>query len=1121
MILEVKNLCRTYNVKNSTPVKALDNVSLKFPEKGLVFILGKSGSGKSTLLNVMGGLDKVDSGEIIINNKSSKDFSGSEMDSYRNTYLGFIFQEYNILNDFSVRDNIALALQLQKRKPDPETIDKILTEVDLKGMEKRKPNELSGGQKQRVAIARALVKDPQIIFGDEPTGALDSNTGKMVFETLKKLSKTRLVVVVSHDRDFAERFGDRVIELKDGQVISDITKTLSESQELSDGVNVLGNGLIKIQKGHELTTDDLKVINSKIKENNMDAYISIDTRINTAINETAMINENGMIESFENTDQNKVVQGKGEFKVVKSKFPMRSAFTMGAKSLRIKPIRLMLTVILSIIAFTLFGLASTLAQVNKYNLTTNSIAKSDVDLAYISKTQSSYSSNVIKMMPSEIEEIERKTGIKFDYSIPITNNFYISNYFYQSKNNGYYVENVNTLFKGTNDILTKYKLNLIKGHLPENANELCITKDIYDAFKEFGYRNYSENVSITPNEMTEDNILNKKFDINNTTYYICGIIDTHIDLSKYEKLKENESNENTYKLKDKLETLRKSSLHDMFFVHESLFDLSSIKDKQTVLNIYNDGVALADYTGLDDGEISNRNAYESTIVVPSADNILFFDKNKTELSKGETVISMNKYFSYDSKSYELPSNTNIGINYGPEAKPLKTTYDKYIGTDDNQTLYSYYDQTNLTFELAAYKYATENYQTWIASMNGNELYSNYFTNNESSSYDSTTHSFVNTLTNTDKFNICCNFIRAYYNSRWYSSEYSPFIEYKEAYFTNLLNTMKIIFKLTDTDSSAMYNIDSILQFIYTAKKLDESGKSFNYTEYSNLYNSIFNNKSDEYKAYTSYMLTVCKDLIENEVISLVSKTRTYYKETRQNNQSSNDKTPMTFTVVGITFDTTNSDSLFYLSSEDAVELSNGLINARFGSLIAPMPKDKTTINKLVKLYYDSYDKYQEKNSNVNYYYLLQNNVTSGLSIIVSFVKTFSKVFLYVGIGFAVFSILLFYNYVSLSISNKRREIGILRAVGARGWDVFKIFFSEAFIIAMINFLVSIIIVFIVSWRLNTSLASNLSFAMTILSPGLLTIGLVFAVALFAGFISSFLPVTRIAHQRPIDAIRGK
>ena len=220
-MIEIKNIVKTYHPKKGDKVVALSDVSVKFPETGLVFILGKSGSGKSTLLNVLGGLDTADSGEIIIKGKSSKDFSQGDFDSYRNTYLGFVFQEYNILEDFNVGANVALALKLQGRKATDEEINEILEEVDLAGFGKRKPNELSGGQKQRVAIARALVKNPEIIMADEPTGALDSNTGIQVFDTLKKLSENKLVLVVSHDRDFAEKYGDRVIELKDGKIISD------------------------------------------------------------------------------------------------------------------------------------------------------------------------------------------------------------------------------------------------------------------------------------------------------------------------------------------------------------------------------------------------------------------------------------------------------------------------------------------------------------------------------------------------------------------------------------------------------------------------------------------------------------------------------------------------------------------------------------------------------------------------------------------------------------------------------------------------------------------------------------------------------------------------------------
>ena len=219
-MLEVKHLVKTYSPKGGVTVRALDDVSIVFPEKGMVFLLGKSGSGKSTLLNVAGGLDKADCGEIIVKGKSSNDFSASDFDSYRNTCVGFVFQEYNLLSEFSVEQNVALALELQNKKNDKAAVNALLERVDLKGLGRRKPSTLSGGQKQRVAIARALIKEPEIIMADEPTGALDSTTGRQILDTFKKLSKEKLVVIVSHDREFAEHYADRIIELADGKIVS-------------------------------------------------------------------------------------------------------------------------------------------------------------------------------------------------------------------------------------------------------------------------------------------------------------------------------------------------------------------------------------------------------------------------------------------------------------------------------------------------------------------------------------------------------------------------------------------------------------------------------------------------------------------------------------------------------------------------------------------------------------------------------------------------------------------------------------------------------------------------------------------------------------------------------------
>ena len=218
-MIELKNVSKTYKSKKGNNTKALDNVTLKFDNAGMTFILGKSGSGKSTLLNIIGGLDKYDSGDMSILGKSSKDFTQADFDSYRNTYIGFVFQEFNILEDYDVYENVILALQLQQKEIDKNKVNILLEKLELKDLKHRKVNELSGGQKQRVAIARALIKNPKVILADEPTGNLDSTTGKQVMDLLKEISKEKLVIIVSHDKESANTYGDRIIEIKDGFMV--------------------------------------------------------------------------------------------------------------------------------------------------------------------------------------------------------------------------------------------------------------------------------------------------------------------------------------------------------------------------------------------------------------------------------------------------------------------------------------------------------------------------------------------------------------------------------------------------------------------------------------------------------------------------------------------------------------------------------------------------------------------------------------------------------------------------------------------------------------------------------------------------------------------------------------
>ena len=227
-MIELKNINKVYQSKKNKVV-ALNNISFQLGNNGITFILGKSGSGKSTLLNLLGGLDSPNSGEIIIDKKSMSKFSNKDYNAYRNTYIGFVFQDFNLIEDYNVYDNITSSLKLQRQKIDEIKVDNLLKELELSEFKFRKINELSGGQKQRVAIARALIKNPKIILADEPTGNLDSETGKQIFNLLQKISKDRLVIIVSHDRENANIYGNRIIEIKDGQIIDDNNPIIEEA----------------------------------------------------------------------------------------------------------------------------------------------------------------------------------------------------------------------------------------------------------------------------------------------------------------------------------------------------------------------------------------------------------------------------------------------------------------------------------------------------------------------------------------------------------------------------------------------------------------------------------------------------------------------------------------------------------------------------------------------------------------------------------------------------------------------------------------------------------------------------------------------------------------------------
>lgn len=595
-VLEVKNVVKVYNTKGGVSVRALDNVSVRFPETGLVFLLGKSGSGKSTLLNVTGGLDKPDCGEVIVKGRSSKSFSSSDFDSYRNTFIGFVFQEYNILNEFTVEQNVALALQLQGKPNDKRAVAELLEQVDLKGYAKRKPNTLSGGQKQRVAIARALIKEPQIIMADEPTGALDSNTGKQVFDTLKKLSKTKLVIVVSHDRDFAETYADRIIELADGKIISDVSKTQSVPKALSDNVSIISEDTLTVKNAEKLTDEDVKRIAAFLKKTDGETIITSDKREMSDIKRACKISDTGAKEYFKDTGNIETGEYDGKAtKFIKSRLPASHAIKIGASGLKVKPFRLMFTIFLAVVSFVMFGVVSTFMLYDENYSVTTSLQRADYDGLFIDKKyKEKYEYLKVNNETGEKEvlscyenlnravfgrkEVEKlnDNSVGLDFAGVYTNGdkYYLDVNVDSGLADYYLVTSVFGFTDCGKEYLMRNGFNFIAGDYPIDVNEIAVPEYVYSL-----YKNETGSAVTNPADMMGKSISVKGLkngDGTSAELKVTGVYKTFDVPYKYEVLKREEDfsddpNER-YKLKDALQDYLTRSFHTIICVSDKFYD---------------------------------------------------------------------------------------------------------------------------------------------------------------------------------------------------------------------------------------------------------------------------------------------------------------------------------------------------------------------------------------------------------------------------------------------------------------------------------------------------------------------------------------------------------------------
>ncbi len=1114
-MIEIKNLTKVYKPKKGVAVKALDNISLKFPKTGMIFILGKSGSGKSTLLNVLGGLDGFNSGEILIKGESAKDFKQSHYDSYRNTYIGFIFQEYNILEDFTVGANIALALELQGIKATNEEINNILEQVDLVEFGDRKPNELSGGQKQRVAIARALIKKPEIIMADEPTGALDSKTGKQIFDTLKKLSKTKLVLIVSHDRDFAMNYADRIIELADGKIIDDVEITASQEQENDDNLE-FNNNTISIKRGYQLTEEDRVMINNYIK--------SLKDNVTIDLNKQKALSYN-----VKKTDESKIELDNSGFKLIKSKLSVKNSFKIGASGLKFKKFRLIITILLSFIAFTLFGLTDTIASYDKVKTTVNSLVDSNITCATFRKQVKNIDGESyldFKFTDEDILKLQEECGIDIQ---PVYKDNYNSisslpneNQIEQNVKNKkiLYPEEITGMTEMDNTTLTKYGYSLAAGRLPEEDNEICITSYIYDAFKTFGYLSGEELVKINN---TED-LLNKDIYIGSNGYKVVGIIDTKLDLSRYDKLVElqdsiNSSTKNmlTYMvLLNELQSAQQFSLNCVIVVNKGLINKIAVDTNSRY--IYNGSFRIGE----------DWSQYNQKADIGNHDYIYFNNDNK--LSENGIMISANRYLSLFSNSFYS--------KYQDVTAPskVKSFYEDYATINWGYIPTNYQDVEALQMAYSNFMQYVS-YQLYVQKGKNLEYVRSVLTSyNPYNDYeqDRLLWEFMNNINNllvktndSEKDQALAPFISEYttlYNTL--ASEFRQllgnelFIEASK--FESLINSSvingytidsynKVYFTFDYISSQQFFNGDYLLREIakgyYANQKLNDTeyiaslNEKYNYNviEYmiNNGYQSYFFEINDE--DLLPYMKNVYKIL--SEVFS--NKVNLYFGYKY-------DATPIEVTIDGIYFN--NSDY-------NGIEFSQNLIdtyhieidNGKYSMAIGNMPENKSDITNIVK---DSYE-----NNDVRF--SLYNNVIDEIDTIDQLLIILRQIFFWVGVALAVFASLMLMNFISTSVNHKKQDIGILRAIGSRSNDVFRIFFSESFIIAMINFILSLIGTITVIIFTNIAFRRDVGLMITVLNFGVRQVFLLLVISVGVAFLSTLLPVKKIASKKPIDAIRKR
>ena len=999
-MLEVKDLVKIYKPKKGEPVRALDGVSLRFPQTGMVFILGKSGSGKSTLLNVCGGLDAPDGGEIVVKGRSCKHFSASDFDGYRNTLAGFVFQEYNILEEFTVEENVAIALKLQGKADCRERVRGILAQVELEGFEKRRPATLSGGQKQRVAIARALVKDPAIIFADEPTGALDSDTGRQVLDLLHKLSRGKLVVVVSHDREFAEAYADRIIELKDGKVISDRCRqadgSFAAAEEFPSAAAPDGSGPSPSKAAAENTKNPLP---SRTKpaagspSNAGSPYAAAGASSKPAAGASS-----------------KTTQGAAENGFIRSKLPLPHAVRIGAGSMRAKPVRLAFTILLACIAFALFGMFSTLTF---YDPAATAV-RTYLDAGYQTlRLENNYRCTELTFIGTELTDSYER-----------------------SRNTGFSPQEIESLRAEYGDGTAVY--NFTDGEWADES---------------FGIRN-AGSAGLSSLYTTELNGF-AELDEDAAAYWQQYLL-TDTDLSS---LGESDALVTAYTFA----ALQEAGLEDEAGEPVALEKYEDIVGKTLVVTAGGGGELSVTVRGVLDIAPPHEFA-EQLDAAPAAERAALLEQLQEELSYGlygSLFVSADFYGAH--RGDLTPSHFSNSGNYFyyPLGDPLEIEAggETIGGTQEICSLPVPYGDTPA--EISFFDGRTQ------AQLAEGEVVVNY-------------------------------------------SDFSSMIQkMREAEIEAVAASGGEA--AAEEARRAFKREDSILYtgeyFVY---EYDENGEEISSQRRIALEEEVRAALESVYALIQKYEGT---EYALDTPITLRSRSGSALGD---------------FTVVGFTYgETAGGYPTMYMNEAECMPIVNAIgsrnlgssveetayvrpADVRYHAFVLPAPQSEAGMRALCS-------GAGQVNAD-DTFFTVSTPAEHDLRSIDNFIDMFGQVFLWIGVVMAVFSMLLLFNFISASIAYKKREIGILRAIGARSADVFKIFYAESAIIAAACYLLAVIVCFAVCAALNALLAAEIGVSAFVFGP--LSWLVMLGIAALTSFAATYLPVRAAARKKPVESIRA-